>query len=214
MRELSDSESRFDALVIVLYVERKWSIPHVCSHLGIGQARFYEIVKRRGIQVRGEGGSKPKKIFWSQELLDQIPRIGISATAKRLQVSYPSLESRLNRAITRRQIIVVNGRLILVGAESNRALSSMGVDSAKTLTLPPPPPVVPAVAPPPKPASEPEPEVYVGKRRVTEQDVRQMLRNLGEEELQAYVRGETPRNVVYERTRVWLRERIRAGITR
>src|SRR4051794_38086900 len=56
------------------------------------------------------------------------------------------------------------------------------------------------------PATEPEPEVYAYGRRVTEHDVRECLRGLGDDALRDFETGRLPKEQACAMTRTWLRQ--------
>ena len=73
------------------------------------------------------------------------------------------------------------------------------------------PQTVPMVEHETQTAPEPEPDLYVYGRRVSESDVKEMLRLLGDEELLRYERGEIPKAVAFKQARYWLRQVRRHG---
>lgn len=68
--------------------------------------------------------------------------------------------------------------------------------------------LAPQAATPTKPTrrAEPEPVVYVGRHRIAEHDVRESLRNFGDDTLADYIAGRLSKADAYEMTRCGLRE--------
>lgn len=73
------------------------------------------------------------------------------------------------------------------------------------------PTVVAVEAAPPAPAptsppSRPDPVVYANGRRITEDDVRECLLDMGDDVLRDYERGVLPKSEAFEMTRCWKKQ--------
>jgi hypothetical protein len=205
------------AVLRELYVKRGLSIPKMMRALHMSQGRVYQLLKEYSIPVRGEGGSKPKRIHLTQELLDEIASDGISTVAGRLGVYRSALTSRLERGMAVGHIVVKDGRaVLLMRTTTATGLDLLGIAQQQGVTTPVVRPTTtwpstiaqPVAAPEPQ---EPEPELFVRGRRVTDADVREMLRRLGDEELASYDRGTMSKREAFERAKEWMDRRLRAG---
>lgn len=74
-----------------LYVRQDMSIEEVAEELHIGPKTAKRWLKKLGIQLRPRGGAQNVKIAFTEELVQEIIRDGVTAVALRLGVDRTTL---------------------------------------------------------------------------------------------------------------------------
>lgn len=80
-----------------LYLEKKLSIGQLSRKLDVSRNVVRLELSKAGIKARGRGGPNNSHVVLTEELLDEIRRDGLTATAKRLGLTYPALYMRLRK---------------------------------------------------------------------------------------------------------------------
>jgi hypothetical protein len=103
------------------YVTKRKTIEELTRDLGVSRNVIRERLIRCAIPVRKQGGPNNSKIGVSDELLTEIRRDGIEATAKRMGLKYDALYKRLRKAghtsASLRQPLVVSTKPPAVDAD-------------------------------------------------------------------------------------------------
>lgn len=140
------------------------------------------------IPVRGTSGPHATKVHLTNEVVELACREGVPYVAQQTGVHVESLRVRLCNLFSQ-------GIPHASPAQRRAKRSAPEADA----------PIDEAVKPREVSPQEPMPEVLAGGHRITEQDVKQCLRSLGDDEVARYERGELSKEEAFEMTRVWMK---------
>lgn len=80
-----------------LYEGKKLSLVQIQRKLGVSRNVIRHELVKAGIVSRTRGGPNNKKIVITDDLIDEVKKIGITAVAKRLGLDYTTLYKRIYR---------------------------------------------------------------------------------------------------------------------
>ncbi len=173
-----------EAMLRSMYIDHQMPVHEIRHVLHVGLKTLRSLFDEYGIPVRLSGNQSQLKVPTTPELVSDILRDGVPTVAKQLGMDPSSLHTKM------RQVF------------SDGVPAPIRAPRPATNAAHPPP----FEAPPSRPIlGDVEPVVYVRNHRITEEDVKKCLRNLGDEALAQYELGDIPKDEAYEMTRVWMR---------
>lgn len=194
------------------YVHRHISIGNIAKMLWMSFQNTRELLLEHEVPIRDLGERLHNgRVAVTQALIDEVCRDGVECVSQRLNVDQGTLRFHLKKWIASRSVGIKEKerpvKLVQTKPTTTRTAPARSTTTTTTTTWPTS--ARPVQDTPKAVVVEPEPEVYVNGRRVTEYDVREMLRTLGDEELQRYERGEIPKAEAFAQARNWLKQVLR-----